>query len=141
MKIDQNQYNKLYEDEIHELDFAAPPVHVFDDEHWFYIQRRFHLTDRELQVARLVCRGLNNDAIAAKLKIRPGTVKTHMRNLYRRIRIKNKIQMILKFWDIVAKFTPGAEKAPAIPIVEMKESAPNASISLDVPKKSNYGTN
>ncbi len=135
MKISPNQYNKLYEDEIHELDFAAPPLHVFDDEHWHYIQRRFHLTDRELQVARLICQGLNNDAIAAKLKIRPGTVKTHIRNLYRRIRTRNKIQMILKFLYIIEKFFAGAETASAIPIVEIKESAPNTSTSLDRPQK------
>ena len=135
MKIVPNQYDKLYEDEIHELDFSAMPVHVFDDEHWFYIQRRFHLTDRELQVAQLVCRGLNNDAISAKLKIRPGTVKTHIRNLYRRIRTKNKIQMVLKFLSINEKFTAGSKTASTIPIVEIKESAQNTSTSPDRSQK------
>jgi len=31
------------------------------------------------------------------LRIRPGTVKTHTRNIYRKARVKSKIAMLLRF--------------------------------------------
>jgi DNA-binding NarL/FixJ family response regulator len=70
---------------------------VLDERQWSYLQRRYELTPRELQIADLVCRGLGNGRIAESLKIRPGTVKTHVRNIYRKVKVKNKITMLLRF--------------------------------------------
>ena len=69
---------------------------ILDEKQWLYLKERYHMTTRELQVAILVCRGFNNNEIAKSLKIRHGTVKTHLRNLYRRVRIKSKILLLLK---------------------------------------------
>ena len=55
------------------------------------------MTPRELQVAKLICRGLDNEGIARNLRIKPGTIKTHLRNIYRRVRVKNKLTMLLVF--------------------------------------------
>lgn len=68
-----------------------------DAKQWSYLQRRYDLTPRELQIADLVCRGLRNEHIARDLKIRPGTVKTHVRNIYRKVKVKSKITMLLRF--------------------------------------------
>lgn len=68
-----------------------------DAKQWSYLQRRYDLTPRELQIADLVCRGLRNGHIARDLKIRPGTVKTHVRNIYRKVKVKSKITMLLRF--------------------------------------------
>jgi DNA-binding NarL/FixJ family response regulator len=68
-----------------------------DDRQWSYLQRRYDLTPRELQIADLVCRGLRNGNIARNLKIRPGTVKTHVRNIYRKVKVRSKITMLLRF--------------------------------------------
>jgi len=68
-----------------------------DAKQWSYLQRRYDLTPRELQIADLVCRGLRNEHIARDLKIRPGTVKTHVRNIYRKVKVKSKISMLLRF--------------------------------------------
>ena len=67
------------------------------------------MTPRELQVAILVCRGFNNDEIAKALKIRHGTVKTHLRNIYRRVRVKSKITLLLKFVEDINKFYGGSK--------------------------------
>lgn len=81
-----------------------PPGILLDEKQWLYLKEQYHITPRELQVAILVCRGFNNDEIAKALKIRYGTVKTHLRNLYRRVRVKNKILLLLRFVDDVNKF-------------------------------------
>jgi ATP/maltotriose-dependent transcriptional regulator MalT len=71
-------------------------IALLGEEHWMCIQRQFHLSPRELQVAKLVCQGFNNDEIAADLRMKLGTVKTHIRNIYRRIRVGSKVGMLLK---------------------------------------------
>ncbi|MHC4149887.1 MAG: helix-turn-helix domain-containing protein [Planctomycetota bacterium] len=50
--------------------FSQPSIVLLDQEHWLYLKKRYHLTARELQIARLVCRGLNNDQLARALRIR-----------------------------------------------------------------------
>jgi len=64
---------------------------------WSYVQKRYSLTPRECQIAELICQGLQNGSIAKYLRIRPGTVKTHTRNIYRKARVKSKIAMLLRF--------------------------------------------
>lgn len=70
---------------------------LLDSRQWSYVRRRYELTPRELQIAELVCRGFRNDHIARDLKIRPGTVKTHVRNIYRKVKVRSKIAMLLRF--------------------------------------------
>ena len=94
--------------------FQAPRVALLDENHWSYIQRRYHLSPREIQVAKLVCQGFSNAEIAKVLKIKPGTAKTHLRNIYRRIRAKNKIAMLLKFLHVATAIS-GIN--PPIPVI------------------------
>ena len=103
--------------------FQHPRIALLNEEHWSYIQRHYHMSPRELQVAELVCQGFDNVEIAKALKIKSGTVKTHLRNIYRRIRVKNKIIMLLKFVDSAAKFSAKLGIAPPVPITEMKKPA------------------
>ncbi len=133
--MDQRQYSYPGKDGGHDFDFSVPPISLLDGKQWLYIQRRFHLTDRELQTASLVCRGFNNEDIAAKLKIKPGTVKTHIRNIYRRVRIKNKIQMVLKFVATATKFTNKSDTTSAISIVEIKKIDKKTSAPSSISKK------
>ncbi len=70
---------------------------LLDKKQWSYVQRRYHLTPRECQIAELICQGLQNGRIAKYLRITPGTAKTHTRNIYRKVRVQSKIAMLLKF--------------------------------------------
>ena len=70
---------------------------MLDDKQWRYVGTRYDLTVREQQIARLVCQGLPTVAIAERLSIRPGTVKTHIRNIYRKTNVRNRITMLLRF--------------------------------------------
>jgi DNA-binding CsgD family transcriptional regulator len=106
--------------------YSRPNVTLLDEERWAYIQRRFRMSPRELQVAKLVCRGFSNGDIAGELKIRDGTAKTHLRNIYRRIRVKNKIAMLLKFIEQANKFSAGSGIPPSIPITNIKQSSTSA---------------
>ncbi len=74
-----------------------PAVSLLNPQQWQYLQRRFRITPRELQVAKLICHGLGNEEIAAHLNITIGTVKVHIRNLYRKTWVENKILMLLRF--------------------------------------------
>ena len=114
--------------------FGMPSTTLLDDKDWLYVQRRYQLTDRELQVAKLVCRGFNNKDITVELQITSGTVKTHIRNIYRRARVKNKICMVLKFVDIATRVVTNPGTTPAIPIVEIMKSGKKTSAS-NTPKQ------
>jgi len=77
--------------------YKQPDIILLNDKQWTYVQKRYNLTPRERQVAELVCKGLLNGNIAKYLRIKPGTVKTHTRNIYRKVHVKSKIAMLLRF--------------------------------------------
>ncbi len=113
--------------------FGRPRGVLLDEKKWMFLKDRYHMTPRELQVAILVCRGFNNDEIAKALNIRHGTVKTHLRNIYRRIRVKSKITLLLRLVEDINKFYAAAEPTPpAIPITEKR---PPPVLTPKVPEK------
>lgn len=52
------------------------------------------ITERERDVLRLVRDGLSNIDIARELCIAPGTVKTHLANIYDKLEVSNRIQAV-----------------------------------------------
>lgn len=54
------------------------------------------LTNQENKIANLICEGLSNKEIASTLFISSSTVKTHIRNLYSKLEISNRQQLIEK---------------------------------------------
>ncbi|WP_454049870.1 response regulator [Cellulomonas sp. Marseille-Q8402] len=57
------------------------------------------LTERELEVARAVARGLSNADIAAELYMSVGTVKTHIGHLFDKLGLDNRVQVALLVRD------------------------------------------
>ena len=78
----------------------SPSVEFLQRHHWTYLQQRYQMTPRELQIAQLACKGLANEEIATSLNVKHGTVKTHLRNLYRKVWVHNKISMFLRFLEV-----------------------------------------
>lgn len=115
--------------------FERPHVSLLDEKQWSYLQKRYHMSSRELQVAKLVCESFGNEEIAKALKIKHGTVKTHLRNIYRRVRVKNKLAMLLRFVDVALKFSTKSKIAPAIPIVEIKKPRKKTAAATKMLKK------
>jgi DNA-binding NarL/FixJ family response regulator len=53
------------------------------------------LTDREIEVLRLVAKGLSNKEIAAELVIAENTVKNHVRNILEKLQLKSRMEAAL----------------------------------------------
>lgn len=54
------------------------------------------LTERESDVLRLVAKGYSNKAVARELGITISTVKTHLRNIFRKLDVEDRAQVIIK---------------------------------------------
>jgi len=50
------------------------------------------LTDRESQILQMVCQGKGNRMIAQRLGVSEGTVKSHLRNLYRKLKVQTRAE-------------------------------------------------
>ena len=87
-------------------------VVLFQPHHWSYLKKRYRMTGREVEIAQLICRGLSNEQIAQDLDIKPGTVKTHVRNIYRKAWVNNKIAMLLRFLDTANNLSPLPRNSP-----------------------------
>ena len=53
---------------------------------------RAELSDREIQVLKLIASGKDNAMIAGELHISPKTVKNHISNILMKLQIENRIQ-------------------------------------------------
>jgi DNA-binding NarL/FixJ family response regulator len=53
------------------------------------------LTDRELEVLRMVARGMSNGEIAEELCISPATAKTHVAHLLTKLDARDRIQLVI----------------------------------------------
>ena len=76
---------------------------VLSKRQWEYLRKCWHLTPREIEVAKLVCGGFDNDQIAARLHIEYNTVRAHLGNIFRKIGIKGKANVILEFIKVLQK--------------------------------------
>ena len=58
------------------------------------ISRENHLTDRESELMEYALQGLSNEAIAEQMQISVNTVKKHFHNLYEKMNVKNRVQLL-----------------------------------------------
>jgi NarL family two-component system response regulator LiaR len=62
------------------------------------------LTDREAEVLALICRGLSNQQVALQLYLSINSVKTYIRNAYRKIGAESRSQAVI--WGLRHGFVP-----------------------------------
>ena len=53
------------------------------------------LTPRETEVAQMVAQGLRNKIIAERLSISEGTVKIHLHNIYEKVKVNGRLELVL----------------------------------------------
>ncbi len=98
--------------------YKHPEVVLLEEKHWSYIKKRYNISPRELEIAKLVCQGFSNKKISNELQIELGTVKVHLRNIYRKVRVKNKIILLLTFIDDTNKLFNKSVISSCIPIID-----------------------
>lgn len=76
---------------------------VFKIGQWKYLSKCWDLTPREVEVAKLVCEGLDNSRIGKKLRIAYNTVRAHLGNIFRKMGVQGKADMILAFVEVLRK--------------------------------------
>ena len=52
------------------------------------------LTNRERQIATLICRGLANKQVARELGLSEGTIKQHVHNIFQKLGVRNRCALI-----------------------------------------------
>jgi len=57
---------------------------------------RQHLTEREQEVVKYVIQGMMNKEVAAQLGISNATVKTHLKNIFSKLKVSRRLQLLLR---------------------------------------------
>lgn len=60
----------------------------------YYLMHAYHLSRREIEILRLLCDGKNNSEISSLLSISVNTVKKHITNLYGKMNVDSRTQLI-----------------------------------------------
>jgi len=77
---------------------------LFSWEQWEHIQKCYRFSERKMQILTLLLEGMENDKIAQKLKIQYNTVKAHFGNIYNRVGVQNKVQLVIQLFTIVQTY-------------------------------------
>jgi LuxR family maltose regulon positive regulatory protein len=58
------------------------------------------LTDRELEVLQELAKGLTNPEIAERLMVSLNTIKTHTKNIYAKLEVRNRTEAVMRAQEL-----------------------------------------
>lgn len=68
---------------------------LFSEGQWARTQQKLGLSPRQAQIITLILHGKTDKDIAQKLDISPATVRTHMRRLFDKFELNDRLELIL----------------------------------------------
>jgi DNA-binding NarL/FixJ family response regulator len=74
---------------------------------------RFDFTARENDVVKALLKGKSNKVIAYELSMSESSVKVHIRNVMRKLQVRNRTEAVIKIAEIVRGQSPQQEEEPA----------------------------
>ncbi|CAN5242443.1 response regulator transcription factor [soil metagenome] len=83
---------------------SAPPRRVSSALSLDWPGRSEGITDRESEILALITQGKSNADVATLTYLSPNTVKSYIRNIYRKIGVESRTQAVL--WGVAHGFTP-----------------------------------
>jgi DNA-binding CsgD family transcriptional regulator len=85
-------------------------VMLINKEKWNYVRKSYGLTERQMQIIKLLFDGLDSDRIAQRLRIRYNTVKAHFGHIYKRAGVQNKAELIMQLFNIVQTYNKSKKR-------------------------------
>jgi len=92
----QNAELQKYMLQIKDLEAHLNDKDNFNQEHISDNIKNFDLSNRETEVLEYITSGFSNDEISEKMFVSKNTVKTHIKNIYSKLDVKNRIQAMKK---------------------------------------------
>jgi DNA-binding NarL/FixJ family response regulator len=78
------------------LERFAPSLPGADDRHPPAVSS---LTERELEILKLLARGLSNAELGAQLYLSEPTIKTHLSSIFRKLGVRDRVQAVIAAYD------------------------------------------
>src|SRR5512135_1040222 len=90
------------------------PIDLKNGDAFAACAERFGITAREAEIIRLLLEGRDSRRIGESLFISDHTVKNHIHNIYQKLGVRNRVQLVRRFQPALEGAAPPAESgAPA----------------------------
>lgn len=83
--------SNMYSETVPISNSKTVSIRAIVSEYHLYLQEH-PLTKRELEILQLIVQGNTNSEIAEKLYLTIGTVKTHLRNIFNKLKVSDRTQ-------------------------------------------------
>ena len=103
------------------------------------------LSNREAEVAELVSKGLSNKEVANQLFVTEKTVKFHLTNIYKKMNVKSRAQLIvwclphLGFVESEARIEVAQPAGATAYSTQQKTAMPTGNATITLPGIGNFG--
>lgn len=84
----------------HLISFDRVKEQVQSDEFLDSYRQKYRLSRRELQIIRLIKDGKTSKEIAAELFLSQGTIETHRKNIYLKLEVNSKVDLVNKAYEM-----------------------------------------